>query len=49
MNYFSAFPYGVAITGAASGIGKAAAELMASQGVSVGCIDRDGTGRQGRC
>jgi 2-dehydro-3-deoxy-L-rhamnonate dehydrogenase (NAD+) len=34
-------PYSVAVIGAASGIGRAAARLMASRGATVICIDRD--------
>ncbi len=37
-------PYTVAIVGAASGIGRAAASLLAARGVSVVCLDRDGAG-----
>jgi 3-oxoacyl-[acyl-carrier protein] reductase len=44
MNYFSITPYDVAVVGAASGIGKTAAQFMARQGVSVHCIDRDEAG-----
>jgi NAD(P)-dependent dehydrogenase (short-subunit alcohol dehydrogenase family) len=44
MSYFPTTSYGVAIIGAASGIGKTTAETMASQGVTVCAIDRDGTG-----
>jgi 2-dehydro-3-deoxy-L-rhamnonate dehydrogenase (NAD+) len=47
MNYFSLSPYHVAVIGAASGIGKAAAMLMARQGVEVHCIDRDKAGAEG--
>jgi 3-oxoacyl-[acyl-carrier protein] reductase len=46
LDYFSTFPYHVAIIGAASGIGKAAALFMAGQGVSVHCIDRDKAGAE---
>jgi NAD(P)-dependent dehydrogenase (short-subunit alcohol dehydrogenase family) len=46
MNYFPAIPYDVAIVGAASGIGKAAALFMARQGVAVHCIDRSHGGAQ---
>lgn len=38
--------YTIAIIGAASGIGSAAAELMAKRGVTVICLDRDGAGAQ---
>ena len=44
LNYFSLSPYRVAVIGAASGIGKAAAVFMARQGVEVHCIDRDKAG-----
>ena len=37
-------PYTVAIVGAASGIGRATAALMATRGASVICVDRDGEG-----
>jgi 3-oxoacyl-[acyl-carrier protein] reductase len=46
LNYFAALPYHVAIVGAASGIGKAAALFMARQGVSVHAIDRDKAGAE---
>jgi NAD(P)-dependent dehydrogenase (short-subunit alcohol dehydrogenase family) len=46
MSYFPDKPYNVAVIGAASGIGKAAAGFMAREGVQVFCIDRD-TGRGG--
>ncbi|MGH6875536.1 MAG: SDR family NAD(P)-dependent oxidoreductase [Aestuariivirgaceae bacterium] len=46
MNYFSLSPYHVAVIGAASGIGKAAAMFMARQGVKVHCIDRDKAGAE---
>jgi NAD(P)-dependent dehydrogenase (short-subunit alcohol dehydrogenase family) len=39
-------PYTIAIIGAASGIGRAAASLMAGRGASVICLDRDGEGAQ---
>jgi 2-dehydro-3-deoxy-L-rhamnonate dehydrogenase (NAD+) len=45
-NYFSITPYNVAVIGAASGIGKAAALLMAQQGVSVHCVDRSRGGAE---
>ncbi len=32
------------VTGAASGIGRAAAERLAREGAAVGCLDRDGDG-----
>lgn len=47
MNYFDRQPYVVAVIGAASGIGKATAELLAGQGVTVACIDRDEAGARG--
>lgn len=37
-------PYATAIVGAASGIGHATALLLASRGVTVVCLDRDGDG-----
>lgn len=46
LNYFARLPYNVAIVGAASGIGKAAALFMAQQGVSVHAIDRDKAGAE---
>ena len=35
-------PYAAVIVGAGSGIGRAAAEYLAGEGVAVGCLDRDG-------
>jgi NAD(P)-dependent dehydrogenase (short-subunit alcohol dehydrogenase family) len=46
LSYFATLPYSVAVIGAASGIGKAAALLMARQGVSVHCIDRNRKGAE---
>jgi len=46
VNYFSMSPYRVAVIGAASGIGKAAAMFMAKQGVEIVCIDRDKAGAE---
>jgi 3-oxoacyl-[acyl-carrier protein] reductase len=46
LNYFARLPYHVAIVGAASGIGKAAALFMAQQGVSVHAIDCDKAGAE---
>ena len=37
-------PYTIAVVGAASGIGRAAAVLMAGRGATVVCLDRDGEG-----
>ncbi len=37
-------PYTIAIVGAASGIGRATAALLAGRGASVVCLDRDGKG-----
>jgi NAD(P)-dependent dehydrogenase (short-subunit alcohol dehydrogenase family) len=37
-------PYTIAIVGAASGIGRATASLMAARGATVICLDRDGEG-----
>ncbi|MBL8581441.1 MAG: SDR family oxidoreductase [Rhizobiaceae bacterium] len=39
-------PYTVAVIGAASGIGKATAQLLAQQGVDVVCMDRDAAGTE---
>lgn len=39
-------PYTIAVVGAASGIGRAAAVLAASRGAEVICLDRDGDGVQ---
>lgn len=39
-------PYAVAIIGAASGIGKATAQLLAERGATVICLDRDGAGAE---
>jgi 3-oxoacyl-[acyl-carrier protein] reductase len=44
MDYFGRKPYVVAVIGAASGIGKATAELLAGQGVTVACIDQHEAG-----
>jgi len=46
MSYFPEQPYNVAVIGAASGIGKAVASLMAREGVQVFCIDRDRAGAE---
>lgn len=46
MNYFDNLDYSVIVVGAGSGIGRAAADLLASQGVAVGCLDSDGTTAQ---
>ncbi len=35
-------PYTAVVVGAGSGIGRAAAEFLAAEGVRVGCLDRDG-------
>lgn len=37
-------PYAIAVVGAASGIGRATAGLMARRGATVICLDRDGHG-----
>lgn len=37
-------PYTIAIVGAASGIGRATADLVAARGATVVCLDRDGKG-----
>jgi 3-oxoacyl-[acyl-carrier protein] reductase len=44
MNYFSRQPYGVVVIGAASGIGRSAAEFIATAGPWVACLDRDEDG-----
>jgi len=46
VNYFDNPDYSVVIVGAGRGIGRAAADLLASQGVGVGCLDSDGTTAQ---
>ena len=48
MTYFPSRPYNVAIVGAASGIGAAAARFLAREGVRVACLDRDGDGAGAR-
>lgn len=47
MSYFPTRPYNVAVVGAASGIGAAAAQFLAREGVRVACLDRDGEGAAG--
>ena len=42
LQYFDDLPYTVAVIGAGSGIGQAAAGLMGAMGGSIGCLDRDG-------
>jgi 3-oxoacyl-[acyl-carrier protein] reductase len=42
LNYFDDRDYAVAVIGAGRGIGRAAAEEMARQGVRVACLDSDG-------
>ncbi|CAN5496738.1 SDR family NAD(P)-dependent oxidoreductase [soil metagenome] len=44
MNYFPKENYSVAVVGAASGIGRTAAQFMAAQNVHIFCLDRDGEG-----
>lgn len=44
--YFPDEPYTVAVVGAGSGIGRAAAAFLAAQGVAVGCLDRDADAAQ---
>jgi 2-dehydro-3-deoxy-L-rhamnonate dehydrogenase (NAD+) len=39
-------PYPAIVVGAASGIGRAAAEFLARKGIAVGCVDRDGAGAE---
>jgi 3-oxoacyl-[acyl-carrier protein] reductase len=46
VNYFDNPDYSVIIVGAGRGIGRAAADLLASQGVAVGCLDSDGATAQ---
>ena len=41
LSYFDRPGYVVAVVGAASGIGRAAAQELAAQGVAVACLDRD--------
>jgi NAD(P)-dependent dehydrogenase (short-subunit alcohol dehydrogenase family) len=36
-------PYTAIVVGAGSGIGRAAAEFLAAEGVAIGCLDRDGS------
>ena len=47
MSYFPTRPYNVAVVGAASGIGAAAARFIAREGARVACLDRDGEGAAG--
>ena len=42
LNYFDKSDYSVIVVGAGRGIGRAAADLLAAQGVAVGCLDSDG-------
>ncbi len=42
VNYFDNPDYSVIVVGAGRGIGRAAADLLASQGVAVGCLDSVG-------
>jgi 3-oxoacyl-[acyl-carrier protein] reductase len=42
VNYFDNPDYAVIVVGAGRGIGRAAADHLASQGVAVGCLDSDG-------
>jgi len=44
VSYFPDTPYAIAVVGAASGIGHAAARFLADQGVHVGCLDADAKG-----
>src|SRR5262249_52871613 len=46
LGYFPSLPYHVAVAWAASGIGRETASFLATQGVSVTCIDRNGTGAE---
>jgi 2-dehydro-3-deoxy-L-rhamnonate dehydrogenase (NAD+) len=46
VNYFDNPNYTVVVVGAGRGIGRAAADLLASQGVAVGCLDSDGVTAQ---
>jgi NAD(P)-dependent dehydrogenase (short-subunit alcohol dehydrogenase family) len=40
LSYFREQPYNIAIIGAASGIGKSTAQLLAREGANVFCVDR---------
>src|SRR5215468_7178530 len=44
LGYFPTLPYHVVVMGAASGIGRETASFLATQGVSVACIDRNAAG-----
>src|SRR6185295_9047715 len=46
VNYFDNPNYAVIVVGAGRGIGRAAADLLAAQGVAVGCLDSDGATAQ---
>ena len=46
LGYFPNLPYHVVVVGAASGIGRETATFLATQGVSVACIDRNPTGAE---
>ncbi len=46
MNYFDNSDYSVVVVGAGRGIGRATADLLASHGVAVGCLDSDGVTAQ---
>jgi len=44
MRYFPSRPYNIAVIGAASGIGEAAARFMAAEGANVACLDANEAG-----
>src|ERR1700751_2640510 len=46
MGYLDKRPYNVAIIGAASGIGRAAADFLAAEGATVACLDSNAQGAE---
>ncbi len=46
LGYFPNLPYHVVVVGAASGIGRETASFLATQGVSVACLDRNPAGAE---
>src|SRR2546422_11669734 len=44
MSHFPSRPYNVAVMGAASGIGEAAARFLAAEGARVACLDANEAG-----
>lgn len=46
VNYFDNPDYAVIVVGAGRGIGRATVDLLAAQGVAVGCLDSDGATAQ---